>query len=35
LTLRGENLFNEDYFEIGGASTQGVSGYGGFVYTFN
>jgi outer membrane receptor protein involved in Fe transport len=35
LTLRGENLFNEDYFEIGGASTQGVSGYGGFVYTFD
>lgn len=35
LTLRGENLFNEDYFEVGGASTQGVSGYGGFVYTFD
>jgi len=35
LTLRGENLFNEDYFEVGGFSTQGVSGYGGFVYTFD
>lgn len=35
LTLRGENLFNEDYFEVGGFSTAGVSGYGGFVYTFD
>lgn len=35
LTARGENLFDEDYeesFQFGG---QGISGYAGFVYTFN
>ena len=35
LTARGENLFDEDYeesFQFGG---QGISGYAGFVYSFN
>jgi len=35
LTARGENLFNEKYeesFQFGG---QGISGYAGFVYSFN
>ena len=35
LTARAENLFNEKYeesFQFGG---QGISGYGGFVYSFN
>ncbi|MDH3255993.1 MAG: TonB-dependent receptor [Nitrospinota bacterium] len=35
LTARGENLLDEDYeesFQFGG---QGISGYAGFVYTFN
>ena len=35
ITLRGENLLNKDYVEVGGFSTAGINGYGGFVYTFN
>jgi vitamin B12 transporter len=34
LTLRGENLFNEDYYEIDPFGNPGINGYGGFVYTF-
>ncbi len=35
LTLRGENLFNEEYEIIYPAGTPGISGYAGFTYTFN
>ena len=35
LTLRGENLLDKDYVEVGGFGTAGMSGYGGFVYTFD
>jgi len=35
LTARGENLFNENYEENFGFGTAGVSGYGGFTWTFN
>lgn len=35
LTLRGENLLNEDYEEIDPFGTAGINGYGGFTYTFN
>ena len=35
LTLRGENLLDKDYVEVGGFGTSGMSGYGGFVYSFN
>jgi vitamin B12 transporter len=35
LTVRGENLFNENYEENFGFGTAGVSGYGGFTWTFN
>ena len=33
-TLRGENLFDEEYEEISGFGTAGVSGYAGFTYSF-
>ncbi len=35
LTARGENLLDEDYEEIPGFGTAGVSGYAGFVFNFN
>jgi vitamin B12 transporter len=35
LTARGENLFDENYEESFGFGTAGVSGYGGFTWTFN
>ncbi len=35
ITARGENLFNEDYEEVFGFGTAGISGYGGFTWTFN
>jgi len=35
ITARGENLFDEDYEEVFGLGTAGVSGYGGFTWTFN
>jgi vitamin B12 transporter len=35
LTVRGENLLNEDYEEIDPFGTAGINGYGGFVYTFD
>jgi vitamin B12 transporter len=35
LTLRGENLLDKDYVEVGGFGTAGMSGYAGFVYTFD
>jgi len=35
LTARGENLFDEDYEESFQFGAQGISGYAGFVYTFN
>ncbi len=35
LTARGENLFNENYEEVFGFGQAGVSGYGGFTWTFN
>ena len=35
ITARGENLFNEDYEEIFGFGTPGVSGYAGFTWYFN
>ena len=35
LTLRAENLLDKDYVEVGGFGTAGISGYGGFVYSFN
>lgn len=35
LTARGENLLDEEYEEPFGFGTAGISGYGGFVYTFN
>ena len=35
LTARGENLFDENYEEVFGFGTAGVSGYGGFTWTFN
>ena len=35
LTARGENLFDENYEENFGFGTAGVSGYGGFTWTFN
>lgn len=35
LTARGENLFDEKYEEVFGFGTAGVSGYGGFTWTFN
>ncbi|WP_237099559.1 TonB-dependent receptor plug domain-containing protein [Nitrospina gracilis] len=34
LTVRGENLFDENYEEIPGFGTAGISGYAGFVYNF-
>ncbi len=34
LTLRGENLFNEDYEEVSGFGTAGISGYAGFIVNF-
>jgi vitamin B12 transporter len=33
-TLRGENLFDEEYEEISGFGTAGISGYAGFTYSF-
>lgn len=35
LTARGENLLDKDYEEPFRFGTQGISGYGGFVYSFN
>jgi len=35
LTARAENLFNEKYEESFQFGTQGISGYAGFVYSFN
>lgn len=35
LIARGENLFNENYEEVFGFGQAGVSGYGGFTWTFN
>ena len=35
LTFRGENLLDEDYEEVGKFGTAGISGYGGFTYSFN
>ena len=35
LTARGENLLDEDYEESVGFGAAGISGYAGFVYTFN
>ena len=35
LTLRGENLLDKDYVEVGGFGTAGMGGYAGFVYSFN
>ena len=35
VNVRGENLFNEDYEEIFGFGTAGVSGYAGFTWYFN
>ncbi len=35
LTARGENLLDKDYEESFKSGTAGISGYGGFVYTFN
>ncbi|CAI2719341.1 TonB-dependent receptor plug domain-containing protein [Nitrospina watsonii] len=34
LTLRGENLFDEEYEEISGFGTAGISGYAGFAFSF-
>ena len=34
LTLRGENLLDENYEEIGKFGTPGISGYGGLIYHF-
>ncbi len=34
LTLRGENLFDEEYEEVVGFGTAGVSGFAGFTYSF-
>ncbi|TDJ48859.1 MAG: TonB-dependent receptor [Nitrospina sp.] len=35
LTARGENLLDKNYEESVGFGTAGISGYGGFVYSFN
>ncbi len=35
VTARGENLFDEQYEEIFGFGTAGISGYAGFTWTFN
>jgi len=35
INARGENLFDENYEEVFGFGTAGVSGYGGFTWTFN
>ncbi len=35
ISARGENLFNENYEEVFGFGQAGVSGYGGFTWTFN
>jgi outer membrane cobalamin receptor len=35
LTARGENLLDKDYEEPFRTGTQGISGYAGFIYTFN
>jgi vitamin B12 transporter len=35
LSARGENLFDENYEEVFGFGQAGVSGYGGFTWTFN
>jgi len=35
ITARGENLFNEQYEEVNGFGTAGVSGYAGFTYYLN
>ncbi len=35
ITARGENLLDKDYEEPLGFGTAGISGYGGFVYSFN
>ena len=35
LTLRGENLLDEDYIDLGGFGTAGINGYGGFIYMFD
>jgi len=35
LTLRGENLTDEDYQEIAGFGTAGIAVYAGFTYEFN
>ena len=35
VTARGENLLDKEYEEPFGFGTAGISGYGGFVYTFN
>ena len=35
LTARGENLLDKDYEEPFRTGTQGISGYAGFVYSFN
>ena len=35
LTARGENLLDKDYEEPFRFGTQGISGYAGFVYSFN
>lgn len=35
ITARGENLFDEEYEEIFGFGTAGISGYAGFTWTFN
>jgi vitamin B12 transporter len=34
LTLRGENIFDEEYEEVVGFGTAGVSGFAGFTYSF-
>lgn len=34
LTVRGENLFDEEYEEVSGFGTAGISGYAGFIYKF-
>ena len=35
LTLRGENLLDEEYEIVYPSGTPGISGYAGFTYTFN
>ena len=35
LTLRAENLLDQDYTDVGGFSVEGRNVYAGFVYNFN